>query len=88
MNSNHRPSVHISVAALTEFIACALERAGLPQQDARTAATLMGQADQQECGPFRVLRGRAHVYWDRLQLRVPTLKVSSQLLIEHSRPHL
>jgi L-2-hydroxycarboxylate dehydrogenase (NAD+) len=56
MNTNRRSCVQISVATLTEFIACALERAGLPKQDARITAALMGQADQQGSEGHGVLR--------------------------------
>jgi L-2-hydroxycarboxylate dehydrogenase (NAD+) len=56
INTNHRSSVHISVGALTEFIACALERAGLPQRDARATAALMSHADQQGSDGHGVLR--------------------------------
>jgi hypothetical protein len=41
-----------------------------------------------ECGSFGVLRGQAHVCWNRAQLRMPTLKFSSYLLVEHPRSYL
>jgi L-2-hydroxycarboxylate dehydrogenase (NAD+) len=49
-------TIQVSVAALREFIAGALERAGLPEHDAHTVAGLMAEADQQGAEGHGVMR--------------------------------